>query len=236
LDVKIRRSADIGATLAMGALAAALAALPDVRRVAAGGTSPGLVWIGLSGSTALMLGPLLGLMRAARGSAPSFRAALVGIALSAAPVMLLGEMLKLHTHHRPLGAATFGFLSLGLVLVCVLVAVRLLGWTAREGGTSRRVAERAVRALAATSLFIAFMRAASSEAYGHDILDAIRVLVVVMLASRLLDAPRVMALARRAGVAAWVLLVLLGLFAARGDVKTKIRERAPLMGGPAAWL
>jgi hypothetical protein len=33
-----------------------------------------------------------------------------------------------------------------------------------------------------------------------------------------------------------VVLVAVGFFAARGPVKSAVRERAPVLGGPAAWL
>jgi hypothetical protein len=52
----------------------------------------------------------------------------------------------------------------------------------------------------------------------------------------LLDLPAVETLARRAGVWAWVVLVAVGLFAARGPVAGAVREREPVLGGPAAWL
>jgi hypothetical protein len=229
------RASEVGATLAVGALTAAVAALPDVRRVAEG-VSPCVVWLGLTGGTALVLGPLLVLARAARTSAPFLRASLIGVALAAMPVMVLGEVLKVQTHHRPLGAATFGFLALALVAGSVLVALRLLAWGAGASERTQRLALRFLRVLAATSLTLVVLRATAAEAYGRDVLDVLRVVVLALLASRALDAPRVVALARRAGVAAWVVLVLVGLFSARGEVGAKIRERAPVLGGPAAWL
>lgn len=229
------RATDVGATLAVGALTAAVAALPDVRRVAEG-VSPGLVWLALTGGTALVLGPMLVLARAARRSAPLLRASLIGVALASTPVMILGEVLKLHTHHRPLGAATFGFLALAVLGGCVLVALRLLAWGGGTSDRTQRLLLRFLRVLAATSLALVVLRAAAAEAYGRDVLDVLRVVVLAVLASRALDAPRVVALARRAGVAAWVVLVLVGMFSGRGDVEAKIRERAPVLGGPAAWL
>jgi hypothetical protein len=229
------RAPDVGATLAVGALTAALAALPDVRRVAEG-VSPGVVWLGLTGGTALVLGPLLVLARAARTSAPVLRASLIGVALASTPVMVLAEVLKVQTHHRPLGAATFGFVALAMVAGAVLVALRLLAWSTGASERSQRLALRFLRVLAATSLTLVVLRAAAAEAYSRDVLDVLRVVVLALLASRALDVPRVVALARRAGVAAWVVLVLVGLFSGRGEVEAKIRERAPVLGGPAAWL
>jgi hypothetical protein len=228
--------ADLGATLAMGALAAAVAALPDVRRVAASGVNPGFVWLGLAGSTALVLGPLLVLVRAARSRVGTLRPQLVGVALAAAPVMQLGASLELHTHHRPLGAATFGVLSLVIVLACVVVTLRVFAWIASDAQGRRRFAARALVVLGAASVGLVVVRAAASEAYGRDAMDAARLLVVAALANGMLDWPRVAALARRVGVFAWALLVLVGLVVARGEVGSQIRERAPVLGGPRAWL
>jgi hypothetical protein len=220
----------------MGALAAAVVALAAVRRVASGGTSAGFVWLGLAGNTALVLGPLLVLARATRRSTAAWRPAFVGVALAAVPVMALAEALKLHTHHRPLGAATFGVLALVLVLGSVVVTTRLFRFIGPPSSPARRTAARVLVALAALGLALVVLRSAASEAYGADVLDAARLLIVATLADRALDSPRVVRLARRAGVPAWVLLVLVGFFAARGQVRAEIHERAPVLGGPAAWL
>jgi hypothetical protein len=226
----------IGGALALGGLAAAIAALPDVRRVAEHGVSPGLAWLGLTGGSALLLGPLLVLARAARRDSPALVPVLVGGALAAAPVSLLGQALKLQTHHRPLGAATFGVLALALVLVLVLVSVRLSGWLRREATPLRNVLWRLLTLSACASVGLVALRALSSQAFGHDAIDACRLLAVAALASRALDVPVVESLARRAGAPSWVVLVLLGLVAARGPVRAAIHERAPVLGGPTTWL
>jgi len=236
VSVGALRSTGPGAALALGGLAAAVAVLPDVRRVAEGGVSPGLVWLGLTGSTALVVGPLLVLARAARRGSPGLRAVLIGVALAAAPLGMLGQALKLHTHHRPLGAATFALLGLALVVGSVLVSVRLTAWTLARATAVRRVVGRLLTLSACAGLGLVALRTLSSEAFHRDAFDACRVLVVVALASRLLEVPLVESLAKRAGALSWVLLVLLGLFSARGPVKTAIHERAPVLGGPAAWL
>lgn len=230
------RSTGAGAALALGAVAAAVVALPDVRRVAAGGLSPGLAWLALAGSTALVLGPVLAAARRLRGEAARVRPVLLGASLAAAPVATLGQLLKLHTHHRPLGAATFGFLALAVVLGCILVTVRIADWTRRDATWPRRVVARLLVIVAGISLCVPLLRAISAEGYNHGVLDACRVLVIAALAYRALDVARVRALARRAGVLAWVLLVLAGLVAARGPVRAAVRERAPVLGGPVAWL
>ncbi len=230
------RTSGAGAALALGAVASAIAVLPDVRRVAAGGLSPGLAWLALAGNTALLLGPLLLAARSLHGGARAVRAVLLGAALAAMPVAVLGQILKLETHHRPLGAATFGFLALGVVLGCILVTVRLLDWASRDAGWPRRIVARVLVLAAGISLGVPLLRAISADGYNHGVLDACRVFVMAALAYRALDVPRVRALAGRAGVLAWVLLVLVGFVAARGPLRAAVRERAPVLGGPVAWL
>lgn len=231
-----QRSPGAGAALALGAVAAAIAALPDVRRVAAGGLSPGLAWVALTGSTALVLGPLLVAARALRGDAARVRGFLLGAALATLPVAFLGQLLKVQTHHRPLGAATFAFLALGVVLGCILVTVRVVSWASPAETWPRRLTARLLVIAAGISLCVPLLRAISAEGYNHGVLDVCRVLVLGALAFRALDVERVRSLARRAGVWAWVLLVLAGLFAGHGTMRAAVRERAPVLGGPVAWL
>lgn len=231
-----RRSLGAGAALALGAVAAAIAALPDVRRVSAGGLSPGLAWIALTGNAALVLGPLLVAARALRGDGRRVQPVLLGAALAALPLAMLGQLLKVGTHHRPLGAATFGFLALGVVLGCILVTVRAVEWASREPSWPRRIVARLLVLAAGISLCVPLLRAMSAEGYNHGVLDALRVLVLGALAFRALDVERVRTLAKRAGVLAWVLLVLAGLIAGRGAMRSAVRERAPVLGGPVAWL
>ncbi len=161
---------------------------------------------------------------------------LLGAALGTLPLAVLGQVLKLQTHHRPLGAATFAFLGLGVVLGCILVTVRVLAWASREPTWPHRIAGRLLVLAAGISLCLPLLRAISAEGYNHGVLDACRVAILAALAFRALDIARVRSLARRAGVLAWVVLVLAGLFAGRGAMRAAVRERAPVLGGPVAWL
>jgi hypothetical protein len=225
------------AALALGAIAAAVAALPDVKRVASGsGVSPGVAWLGLAGNTALVLGPLLVLALAAASRSRGLGAALLGIGLAALPLALLGEELKAHTHHRPLGAATFGALALCLLVLCTLLGVRFVAWVRAEPSLVRRTLVRfaAVVALLGTSLVL--LRAVASESAHHDVIDVLRLLAATAIAWMGLNQPRVEMWARRAGALAWLALVVGGLVAARGPVRAAIHEHAPVLGGPAAWL
>ena len=226
----------VGAALALGTAAAALAAMPDVRRVAAGVPSPGVAWVALAGSAALFLGPLLVLVRAAPARSSSFRAVLVGAALAVVPVALLGGILKTTTHHRPLGAATFGVLALVVVLGSVFVGARLGARAEGDATPFRRVTFGAATAVGLAGVAFVLFRALGSESMHHGVIDALRLLAAAALARMALDQPRVETWARRAGALAWLAMVLGGMIAARGPVREAIRERAPVLGGPAAWL
>jgi hypothetical protein len=230
-----RRSSP-GAALALGALGAALAGLPAVRRFAESGASSGVAWLALAGGTALVLGPLLALSRAADRESPGLRGVLLGLALAALPLAKLAQVLKLETHHRPLGAATFGLLALAILFACIVISVRARAWARAADNRLRRTVSVVVTSSACVSLGLVMLRAFGTDTLRHEVTDGIRVLVVAALAHRLLDVPTVEALARRVGVWAWVVLVAVGFFAARGPVKTAIRERAPVLGGPATWL
>jgi hypothetical protein len=230
------RSPHVGAALALGTAAAALAAMPDVRRVAEGVSSPGAAWVGLAGSTALVLGPLLVLVRAAPVRSRGFRAVLLGAAFAAVPVALLGRLLKTGTHHRPLGAATFGALALFVVLGAVFLGARFGAWLERGESTARRIAFGAATAAALAGVAFVVLKALGSEGMHHGVIDALRLLAAAALARMALDQPRVETWARRAGAFAWLVMVAGGMIAARGPLGDSIRERAPVLGGPLAWL
>jgi hypothetical protein len=225
-----------GAALALGAVAAAVAALPDVKRVAGIGVSPGVAWLGLAGSTALVLGPLLVLARAAASRSRGLGAALLGLGLAALPLALLGQELKAHTHHRPLGAATFGALALGTLVLSTLLGVRLAAWVRAEPSLVRRSLLRFAVALALLGTGLVLLRVVASESGHHHVIDVLRLLAATAIAWMGLNQPRVEMWARRAGALAWLALVVGGLLAARGPVRAAIHEHAPVLGGPAAWL
>jgi len=231
-----RSEPQLGSALALGAAAAALAALPDVRRVAEGVASPGVAWIALTGSTALVLGPLLALVRASRERARGLRVVLLGALLAGPPLAVLGQVLKTSTHHRPLGAATFGVLALVLVCFSLLLSYRFHAWAERGEGRWRRACLGVVALVALAATGLVLVRALASAGAHHDVIDALRILAAGVLARMALDQPRVEMWARRAGALAWIAVVLGGLVAARGALAESIREHAPVLGGPLTWL
>jgi hypothetical protein len=234
--VKESREPHLGSALALGAAAAALAALPDVRRVAEGVASPGAAWVALTGGTALVLGPLLALVRAARERARGLRVVLLGALLAGPPLAVLGQLLKTSTHHRPLGAATFGVLALIAMSFSLFVSYRLHAWAARGERRWRQISLGLVAVIALAGSALVLLRALASVGAHHDVIDGMRILAAGVLARMALDQPRVEMWARRAGALAWIAIVLGGLVVGRGALAESIREHAPVLGGPLTWL
>ncbi|HEY3499205.1 MAG TPA: hypothetical protein VGK73_31155, partial [Polyangiaceae bacterium] len=164
------------------------------------------------------------------------RAALLGLALAVLPLAVLGERLKLQTHHRPLGAATYGVLALGLLALFVFATARLLEWVERDPTPFRRASRSAALLAALGGLGIALLRALGVESIRGEVLDALRVAAVGVLAYLALDQPRVERLLRRAGVLLWIIVVAAGLWAGRGEVGVSIRAHARVLSGVVAWL
>lgn len=230
------RASSPSAALALGALAAALATLPAVKRVASGVEHPGLVWLGLAGGTAFVLGPALALARAIPRLSVGARAALLGVTASALPLSVLGSALKATTNHRPLGAATFGVLALVVVALLVLAAFRFLAWIERDATPFRRRIGAGVALFAVLALAFVMFRSLGAESARLDLFDGLRVLAAGAVAWFVLDVPRVAVWARRAGALLWVVLAAAGLAASHGHIKAAIHERAPVLGGPLTWL
>jgi hypothetical protein len=234
--LRTERASSPSAALALGALAAALATLPAVKRVAAGVEHPGVVWLGLAGGTALVLGPVLALLRAIPRSSTAARAALLGVIASAVPLAWLGSLLKTGTNHRPLGAATYGMLALFVIGFAVLAAFRLLAWSERDPTSFRRRIGAGVTLLAVLALGLVMFRSLGADSARLDLLDGLRVVAAGAAAWFILDVPRVEAWARRAGGLLWVILAAAGLAASHGQIRDAIHERAPVLGGPTTWL
>jgi hypothetical protein len=234
--VRAERASSPSAALALGALAAALATLPAVKRVASDVEHPGVVWLGLAGGTALVLGPALALLRAIPRLSTGVRATFLGVIASAVPLAWLGSLLKTTTHHRPLGAATYGMLALGVLGLAVLAAFRWLAWVERDQTPSRRRVGAGVALLAVLALGWVMFRSLGAESARVDLLDGLRVVAAGAAAWFVLDLPRVEVWARRAGALLWVILAAAGLAASHGPIKAAIHERAPVLGGPTTWL
>ncbi|HEX6764860.1 MAG TPA: hypothetical protein VF103_05265 [Polyangiaceae bacterium] len=227
--------------LALGTLAAVVTALPAVPRVTAAGVSGPLVFLALAGGSALVLGPVLVLAGALQPS-PGQRASLVGLALSAMPLSVLAEFLKRGTHHRPLGAATFAVLALGMVLVCVGVALRALSFAESGDTTAKRAVRVVALVVALASVGWVVVRAFGSATLVPDVLDGLRAVATATMGHLLLRAWRVRLEGidakwwTRLAVPTWVAFVVAGIAALHGAVGSAVEASAPVLGGPLAWF
>jgi len=122
------------------------------------------------------------------------------------------------------------------VLGCILLAVRVAAWARAPSTPLRRALDTTLTVTAGVSLALVLLRGFGAHTLAPDVTDGVRVLLVAALAHRALDLPTIDMLARRAGVLAWVLIVAAGLVASRGRVLVAVHDRAPVLGGPAAWL
>jgi hypothetical protein len=224
------------AALGVGTLAAAVTALPAVPRVALLGENGVLAFLALFGGTALVLGPALVCASALGGERQRGRSVSFGLALAAAPLALLAEILKQNTHHRPLGAATFAVLALAIVVSAMLVAWRLLAFSRSGVTTVRRAVFWLTVALALGSVGFVLVRALGAPALVPHVLDGLRALATAALCHLLLRFPQVTALARRIGGPVWVAVVVSGLAVSRGGVASAVESAAPVLGGPLAWF
>lgn len=107
-----------------GLPAGALLALPVALRNVSPGVSTGLVWLAATGLLSIAVALCAGLLRMARPLPSAVPIVPMGVVFALGPLTFLGTALHAHTHHRPLGAATFAVLSVALLLGCFALAAR----------------------------------------------------------------------------------------------------------------
>jgi hypothetical protein len=78
------------------------------------------------GCAALLVVPLVTVLRRTRTLFVAFRVAGAGAALACAPLAVFGALVFEKTHHRALGAVTFACVAFGVVGAAVLLARRVL--------------------------------------------------------------------------------------------------------------
>jgi hypothetical protein len=229
------REGSTSAALGLGALGSAIAVLPAVLRVEAAGSALS-TWLALAGGSALVVGPVLALLRRALATSSHLLLPLAGVGLSAAPLAMLGSLLKSTTHHRPLGAATFAVLALGVVVFCVLVALSVGRVARRAPVDGRRGAWMVLGAAALASVAAALAPVLRSEGARPHALDAVSLIVAGGAALGALRIEPVRVLGRRFGALLWIAITLAGLLVARGPTFVAVKNFAPVAAGPRAWL
>jgi hypothetical protein len=218
--------------LAIATLGSAVIVVPAALRAAGGGAGLLVAWVALWGSAALMIAPVAAAWRLARPLSRSAWSLPLGLALSLAPLMLFARVLKVATHHRPLGGATFAIVATLLVLGATAVAARLIAWSAgREGALAQ--APRVIAALSLALGLVLALPALGAELRG-SVLDGL-LCVVLAAVGAFVPARQLVA---RIGPALWVVVVVAGLGWGLGAVQTRgvLADQAPVLTGLSGWL
>lgn len=216
--------------LALGTLAALVWSLLPAWRVA--GVSNAVAYAALAGSAALLMAPLAASLRLVKPDRRAFLGALLGLAMAAAPLSVLGALLKTKTHHRQLGGVTFALVGATLTLICVVLAMRM---TDARRWRSLLTTCVATAATLSVGLTMWWLFAGSPPALRHAAVDA-GVGLALLVASAI--APEMPAKMSRYGVPVWVGLSAIGVLLLRidhslGDV---LSVQAPVVFGLGNWL
>lgn len=211
--------------LCLAVAGTAVACLPAALRTASAGVSFAAAWLVLWGSTAFLLAPAAAAIRIAR-PLPSAALALPAALLCAAPVLIVfARVLKVATHHRPLGAATFAVIAAGVVLGTFAVTARLVSGQ----GLARRVLLGWVllSALASAVLSLPLLGIA-----GGSLLDTALAVAVAAAAVLTKAPPALERAAKVAGPVAFVVAVGASFALGSAEVRAAAAERAPVLAGP----
>lgn len=111
----------LGEGFLFGLPGGALLALPVALRSGVNMEQAWYVWLAATGLYGMLLSVLAAALRVARPMPRRTPALLLGLALALGPLSMFGMLLAKHTHHRPLGAATYSVVA--AMIVCVTWAV-----------------------------------------------------------------------------------------------------------------
>jgi hypothetical protein len=223
-------SRPLGPTLGSGLLFATLGcfviALPAALRSSA---SLVMAWLVLASSTALVLAPAAALLRVARPFPRQAWSVPLGFLLALPPLIVFARILKVGTHHRPLGGATFAIVALGVVLGAIALAARALSW---EKPILRKLVIALAGLLALASVALA-LPVLTPPLRGH-VLDAVLAFALLgVVAFVKLPEPKTTVLA---GPIVWVVVGLIGISLGSPELRALLADRAPVLAGVTAWL
>ncbi|HYJ07465.1 MAG TPA: hypothetical protein VEX18_00610 [Polyangiaceae bacterium] len=163
------------------------------------------------------------------------RALVDGAALSSLPLALFAGVLKSTTHHRPLGGATFAVGACVAIAFCIALAHRV-----GSSGAKAHWLKHFFSVCCWLSLVVTVAFAAS----GTGILADLIPLAVACLCAGLLKIPlalsrvgRARGVAKVAPLAAWALLLMVGVALTRQqELVQALRVRAPISFAALSWL
>jgi hypothetical protein len=226
------------AAIPWGLLATALAVLP-----AHGRGEPGLSWLAVlvaCAATSLVVVPFSAALSVTRVSSTFLRACALGLLVAEVVLWPLGAVLKGTTHHRPLGGATFAVLAASLIIFSCLACARLLTCADVQHKILQGLARGSVlvlAALGAAMLLVAVRTLTRSSELVVGLLDGVRALALAVAAGWLARLVNLRLGWSRVGLAVWVLLVIVGLWLARGPrIGADLRANAPVLYTPLDWL
>lgn len=231
-----------GQGLLLGSAAALVAVVPAALRSAQHGAGFLVSWLALAGSVALVAGVVVAAGRIARPFSGLAAAAVLGLLIAAAPLMLFGRVLKATTHHRPLGSATFALVSAAVVLAGMALAARLLTWQGAAPDEVARQKRRTVVAILSAVAGVAGLMLALPALGGGAAEVRASVVDGALCLGACAGAIFVRAMpgggrAALAGVALWLLLVGLGVALVQQEATARAaREAAPLLSAPLRSL
>src|SRR5687768_4629899 len=154
--------------LVLGTIAALAWALLPAFRVH-GDVSSLAAYGALAGCAAILMAPLAASVRLIKADARGFIGAVLGLATAAAPLSILGALLKSKTHHRQLGGVTFALVGATLTVACVVLTMRMTN--ARRGRTLFTTITAGVAALSG-GITLWWLFAGSAPALRHSAVDA----------------------------------------------------------------
>ncbi len=198
-----------------GLPAGALLALPVALRHSGVVSSGWLVWLAATGLLGLAVTLCSGLLRMARPLPSAVTLIPIGVLFAMGPLTFVGKSLHAHTHHRPLGAATFAVLSLFILLGSFAFAGRVRATMASTDQGKRKFGKVLLYCGLAVSLvmglrgFMAILSAAKAHpAYLASVLDGLLGVSVSLVGGFVRFNPRLEQIARVAGPLAFAVCVL----------------------------
>jgi len=223
----------LGRGLWIGTLAGAAAAAFAATRAGEGVRTFLTLW----SCSALLLGLLCAGWLTSQPLTPGARRLLCGFGLAAFPLALLATLLKVATHHRPLGAVTLTLISLIVLLGFVALSARVDFWLARLGGRTALTlrAAAAVAAGVGPCVLLARLLSGAASATRVSLLD-LSVGLGTAAALLLLPSPAVLRTRRIAVVALpiWIGAIVVGV--ALGIPLQDASGVSPVLGAALAWL
>lgn len=214
--------------LSLGTLAAAASALFASLRAADWLHVFLLLWA----SSSLVLAPLCAAWLAAQPLSQRARVALSSLACCGLPVAALAALIKVATHHRPLGAVTFALLTLPVVTAALVLALRVHAALAQRPDLARWFA-RALTSSALLSLGLLLAFTLKSPDLRPSLLDLSTACGAVALLLLVPWRAGVRSVLHKAGVPLFVVAIAIGV--GLGASARQAADTSPALAASLTW-